>query len=130
MGARALSAAEKRQIARRVGGDLIRHYGKKRCYTVPEVKKAAQRQELAFDWYCWAYALYTDRAAFDEYHREIGEICEYRAMHQSMMGAVGGDAALMLEVLDPSPSMHGIETADDSWSMFDFFDWSDGDVDP
>lgn len=130
MGTCALTSADKRLVARRVGRDLIKHYGKKRCYTIPEVRKAAQRQELSIDWYCWAYALYTDPVAFDAYHRQIGESCEYVAMHQSMMEVVGGDAASTLEVLDPSPSVAGVDAADGSWSIFDLFDWSDVDVAP
>jgi hypothetical protein len=45
-----------------------------------------------------------------------------------MMSVVGGDAAATLEVLDPSPSVASIEAADNSWSIFDFFDQSDFDV--
>lgn len=130
MGTCALSSADKRLVARRVGRDLITNYGKKRSYTIPEVRKAAQRQEISIDWHCWAYALYTDRATFDEYHRQLGESCEYQTMHQSMMGVVGGDAAATLEVLDPSPSFTSLDVPDDSWSIFDFFDWSDSDIEP
>jgi hypothetical protein len=130
MGTCALISADKRLIARRVGRDLIKHHGKKRCYTVAEVRNAVQRQDFSVDWHCWAYALYTDRVSFDAYHREIGESCDYVAMHQGMMEAVGGDAASALEVLDPSGSVGGFEIADDSWSIFDLFDWSDADVDP
>ena len=130
MGICVLTSADKRLIARRVGRDLIKHHGKKRCYTVSEVRNAAQRQDLSVDWHCWAYALYTDRMSFDAYHRELGESCEYVAMHQGMMAAVGGDAAAALDVLDPTGSVGDLEVADDSWSIFDFFDWSDADVDP
>ena len=132
MGTCAPTSADKRLIARRVGRDLIEHHGKKKSYTVPEVRKAALRQALSIDWHCWAYALYTDRIAFDAHHREIGETCEYTVMHKSMMDTVGGDAASTLEVLDPSPSSGALETLDDSWSIFDWFDWdwSDVDVDP
>ena len=130
MGTCALSSADKRLVARRVGRDLIKSYGKKRSYAIPEVRKAAQRQEIPIDWHCWAYALYTDRSTFDEYHRQIGEDCEYETMHQSMMSVVGGDAAATLEVLDPTPSVASIEAADNSWSIFDFFGQSDFDVEP
>jgi hypothetical protein len=126
----ALTSADKRLIARRVGRDLIKHHGKKRCYSVTEVRNAAQRQDFLVDWHCWAYALYTDRVSFDAYHRKIGESCDYVAMHRGMMEAVGGDAASTLEVLDPSGSVDGLEIADDSWSIFDLLDWSDADVDP
>ena len=129
MGTCALTSADKRLVARRVGRDLIKHNGKKRCYTVSEVRSAAQRQDLSVDWHCWAYALYTDRVSFDAYHRELGERCDYVAMHQGMMEAVGGDAASTLDVLDPTGSVGSLAEADDSWSIFDFFDW-DADVDP
>lgn len=126
-----LSSADKRLVARRVGRDLLKNYGRKRSYTVPEVRKAAQRQEISIDWHCWAYALYTDRSTFDDYHRQIGEGCEYESMHQSMMDVLGGDAVATLEVLDPSPSATSFDaTDDDSWSIFDFFDWSDFDDEP
>lgn len=130
MGTCALSSADKRLLARRVGRDLLKNYGKKRSYTIPEVRKAVQRQSLPIDWHCWAYALYTDRSTFDEYHRQIGESCEYETMHRNIMGIVGGDAAATLEVLDPSPSTTGVDAVDDSWSIFDFFDWSDSDIEP
>lgn len=131
MGTGTLTSADKRVVARRVGRDLIKHHGKKRCYTMQEVRNAAQRQELSVEWHCWAYALYTDRLTFDAYHREIGESCDYVAMHQNMMEAVGGDAVSTLDVLDPSGSLGGgPDIVDDSWSIFDLFDWSDADVDP
>jgi hypothetical protein len=130
MGTCAVSSADKRLVARHVGRDLIKHYGKKRSYTVPEVRQAAQRQAISIDWHCWAYALYTDRSTFDEYHRQLGESCDYGTMHRSMMGAVGGNAAATLDVLDPSPSGSSIELPDDSWSIFDWFDWSDSDLEP
>jgi hypothetical protein len=117
-------------VARRVGRDLIKNHGKKRSYSISEVRTAAQRQSISIDWHCWAYALYTDRSTFEEYHRQIGENCGYETMHQSMIGVVGGDAAATLEVLDPSPSATSIDAIDDSWSIFDFFDWSDLDVEP
>ncbi|MBB6096439.1 hypothetical protein HNQ60_005361 [Povalibacter uvarum] len=128
----ALTSADKRLIARRVGRDLIKHHGKKKSYTAPEVRKAAVRQEFSVDWHCWAYALYTDRVTFDAHHREIGETCDYTVMHKGMMDAVGGDAGSTLEVLDPSPSSEALEPLDDSWSIFDWFDWdwSDVDADP
>src|SRR5262249_20241994 len=122
-------SADKRLIARRVGRDLIKHHGKKRCYTVSEVRSAAVRQDFLVDWHCWALALFTDRERFDVYHHEIGECCDYAAMHKGMMETVGGDAASTLEVLDPSGPVGGLEIADDSWSIFDFFNWSDTDVD-
>lgn len=129
MGTCAPTSADKRLIARRVGRDLIKHYSKKKSYTIAEVKRAAQRQNLSVDWYCWAYAMYTDRVTFDAYHRQIGETCDYVAMHRSMMEEVGGDATSTLEILDP-PSLdldpHG---SGDSWSIFDWLDWSDLDVD-
>lgn len=130
MGTSALSSADKRLVARRVGRDLLKNYGRKRSYTIPEVRKAAQRQEVPIDWCCRAYALYTDRSTFDEHHRQIGESCQYETMHQSMMDVVGGDAAATLEVLDPSPSLTSIDVTDDSWSIFDFFDWSYFDDEP
>ena len=61
MGMEKITVAERRLLARQVGNELVRTHGKKKHYTVPEVKAAARRQKTPEYWDCWALCLYTSR---------------------------------------------------------------------
>jgi hypothetical protein len=127
MSACALSSADKKVVARNVGRDLVKHHGKKRYYTIPEVKDAARRQSIPIDWDCWALALYTHHLDFADYHRRIGESCDFEEMHKVMMGVAASDMQLVGDGLGLSQATN-IEVEGDS-SFFDFLDWIDFDAD-
>lgn len=76
MTACALSPADKRRQVKNVGDDLVRHYGKRRYYTVQEVKDANRRQGIGVDFFCWSHAAFNSHGDFDAYHRSIGEDCD------------------------------------------------------
>ena len=87
-----LAPEDKRELAKRVGEDLLAHYVKKPYYSVDEVKAANRRKDVSIDIGCWAHSLFNDRASFDAHHRAIGQTCDYDAMHADMMSAISTDA--------------------------------------
>ena len=88
MGICALAPAEKKVLTEKVGEVLVNKTGKKKTYSVEEVKAAARGANIPLDWDCWALSLYCDRTDFDDYHRAIGEVCNFDFMHGKMLGAV------------------------------------------
>ncbi|MDB6062003.1 MAG: hypothetical protein JWM78_2106 [Verrucomicrobiaceae bacterium] len=88
MGICALAPDEKKILTEKVGEALVKKSGKKKTYTVEEVKAAARGANIPFGWDCWAYSLYCDRTEFDAYHQAIGEVCNFDFMHGKMLEAV------------------------------------------
>lgn len=88
MGICALAPAEKKVLTEKVGEVLVKKNGKKKTYSVDEVKSAARDAKFPLDWDCWALSLYCDRIDFDSYHQTIGEICNFDFMHGKMLEAV------------------------------------------
>lgn len=121
MPACAIPPADRRQQARRVGNDLVKHYGKKPYYTLLEVRNANRRQGIDIDVVCWSYALFTAHSDFDSYHRSLGETCDYAAIKGEMLAAVGG-AGSDASVFDLDLSW--LEFPDLDWSLFDVLDFS------
>lgn len=124
-----ISPADRREQVRRVGNDLVRHYGKKKHYSVEEVKEANRRQAIEIDFGCWSHAVFNTHADFDAYHASIGEVCDYAGMKGRMLEAVStpsteavsaaaGDAANWIDV-----DLSWLEFPDIDWSIFDFIDF-------
>jgi len=119
----ALAPTEKKVLTEKVGEALVRKNGKKKTYTVDEVKAAARGANIPFDWDCWALSLYCDRGDFDAYHRSIGEICNFDFMHGKMLEAVSA----ILPNLETSRAISAVgDSVDSSWfsNLLDLF--SDG----
>ena len=118
MPACSLSPTDKRAQAKAVGDDLVRHYGKKPYYTTQEIKAANRRSNIGIDYLCWSYAMFSSHSDFDDYHRSIGEPCDYASMKSEMLQSVSGASDTSLFDIDLS----WIEFPDIDWSIFDFFD--------
>lgn len=54
MRACAIAPNDRRDQVKRIGEDLVRHYGKKRYYSVQEVKDANRRCNISADFGCWS----------------------------------------------------------------------------
>lgn len=118
MTACALAPEDKRRQVTRVGNDLVRHYGKRRYFTVQEVKDANRRQGISPDVACWSHAAFNSHGDFDAYHRSIGEDCDYAAMKSEMLSSVSEASDTSWFDLDLS----WLEFPDIDWSVFDFLD--------
>ncbi len=118
MRACALSPADRSQQVRLVGNDLVKHYGKKRYYTVQEVRDANRRQGIRLDVGCWSHATFNTHSDFDLYHQSIGESCDYAAMKGEMLSSVSNASDMSWFDIDLS----WLEYPDIDLSIFDFFD--------
>jgi hypothetical protein len=117
MGTCTISPSDRRRQVQRVGDDLVKNYGKKRYYTVAEVKEANRRQGINPDFSCWSYATFNSHSDFDAYHQAIGENCDYVAMKSEMLASVSNSADASWFDIDLS----WLEFPDIDWSIFDFF---------
>ena len=115
-----ISPKDKRAQAKAVGDDLVRHHGKKRYYTVQEVKDANQRMRIDADFACWSHAMFNSHTDFDAYHRSIGEQCDYGSMKSEMLSALSDTSNTSWFDIDLS----WLEFPDIDWSIFDFLDFS------
>lgn len=106
-----------------MGNDLVKNYGKKKFYTVQEVKNANRRQSIDYDVACWSHAFFNTHGDFDEYHSRIGETCDYTAMKREMLDSVTTttDSSSSLDV-GFDFDLSWLEFPDIDWSIFDFFD--------
>ena len=119
MRACAISPADRREQVRLVGNDLVKNYGKKKFYSVQEVKAANRRQDVSLDVACWSHAMFNSHGDFDAYHRSVGENCDYIAMKGEMVSSVSHDADTSWFDLDLS----WLEFPDIDFSIFDFLDF-------
>jgi hypothetical protein len=70
-----------------VGPELRRRYGAQRYYQPDQVRAVMTSNRPNHSFYdndCYGYATYCTREDFDEYHRSIGESCDYGAMRQEI----------------------------------------------
>lgn len=120
MPACAIKPEDRKRQVRLVGNDLIKSHGKKPFYTVQEVKNANRRQGIDYDVACWSHAFFNSHADFDEYHRRIGESCDYIAMKREMAESLV--ASTTESWFDFDFDLSWIELPSIDWSIFDFFD--------
>jgi hypothetical protein len=118
MRACAIPPEDRRKQVKLVGDDLVRHYGKKRFYTIKQVKEANRRQNISLDFGCWSHATFNSHADFDTYHESIGEQCDYLTMKAEMLESVSAATDTSWFDLDLS----WMEFPDIDWSIFDFLD--------
>jgi hypothetical protein len=123
MPACAIQPADRNKQIRVVGNDLVKNYGKKKFYTVQEVKNANRRQSIDYDAGCWSHAFFNSHRDFDEYHAKIGETCDYAAMKREMLDSVTttADSSSVFD-LNFDLDLSWLELPDIDWSLFDFFD--------
>lgn len=119
MTACAIKPEDQRKQVRLVGNDLVKNYGKKKYYSVQEVKDANRRQGIDIDLYCWSHAFFNSHIDFDAYHESIGESCNYLEMKKEMMEAVScSDDTSWFDF-----ELSWLEFPDMDWSIFDFLDF-------
>jgi len=110
--------ADKKSQARRVGDDLLRHHGKRRFYTVEQVRAANQRCDIGLDVACWSHALFNAHEDFDRLHVAAGAACDYLSMKKAMLESLSsGDGADWFDF-----DLSWLEFPDIEWSIFDFLD--------
>lgn len=115
-----LSRDDRRRHVQRVGNDLVRHHGKRKYYSVHEVRQANRRQAIDLDLACWSHAFFNSRADFDRDHLERGEACDYAAMKAEMLASLSDDSPSSW--FDFDLDLSWLEFPDIDWSIFDFFD--------
>lgn len=116
----ALAPRDKRDQAKRVGDDLVRHHGKRPFYTVEQVRAANRRNGVGLDVACWSHALFNTHEDFDRLHQAAGEACDYLAMKQEMLVSLSsGEPA---DWFNFDFDLSWIEFPDLDWSIFDVFD--------
>lgn len=118
MRACAISPVDRRRQVQVVGNDLVKHYGKKQFYSVQQVKAAHSRQGIDIDVACWSYAVFSSHKDFDDYHRSIGESCDYVSMKSEMLSSISDTADSSWFDFD----LGWLEFPDIDWSIFDFID--------
>lgn len=69
-----------RVYARRIGRLLQAKYGKQETYTPVQVKTTIVEWGYSTNYDCFGLAMYCNDLDFTEYHRAIGESCNYAAM--------------------------------------------------
>ena len=116
-----LSPGNKRALAKAVGDDLLKHYGKKPYYSPQEVQDSRRRQAIDFDVSCWAHALFNSPEDFRLYHESIGEACDYVARRSEMISSlVDGGGFNWLDI-----DLSWLDWPDiDLSGIFDWFDVS------
>lgn len=84
------SPKNKKEYISDIGKILVSDYGKKEYYKPEEVKKAHKKSKWYndIDFSCWAMCTFSSHTDFDNYHLEIGEICDYASMKTEMLSEI------------------------------------------
>lgn len=69
---------------KKLPGLLVRDYGKSKTYTPKQVKRTIERSGLSVTDACYGIAMFSSREAFDQYHQETGESCNYDTMRSEI----------------------------------------------
>ena len=88
-----MNETNKKEYVENVGKILVKDYGKKKFYSPKEVKKSSSKVESNIDWHCWAMCIFTSPNDFNQYHTDIGEVCNYESMKTSMMSIMTDGAS-------------------------------------
>ncbi len=114
----AISPADKARQAKKVGDDLIRHHGKRKFYSVQQVRSANQRYNIEIDYACWSHSLFNTHYDFDRIHIDVGEACDYLSMKKDMLESLStSDTSSWFDF-----DLSWLEFPDIDWSDFDLFD--------
>lgn len=115
----AISPVDKQRQAKVVGDDLVRHHGKRKFYSVSQVKAANERCSIQPDYACWSHALFNTHFDFDRIHAQLGETCDYLSMKRAMLESVSiSDASSWFDF-----DLSWLDFPDIDWSIFDFLDF-------
>jgi hypothetical protein len=110
---------DRRTQLKLVGNDLIKNYGKKKYYSVMEVKNANKRQGVSLDVGCWSHAFFNSHGDFDDFHRKMGEECDYVALKSEMLTSLSlpVESSSLFDI-----DLSWLELPNVDFSVFDFFD--------
>ena len=114
----AMSPRDKKAQAQAVGQDLVRHYGKRKFYTVEQVKESNRRREINIDVACWSHAMFNSHEDFDHLHSAVAEGCDFASMKAQMLRAVATEESSGWFDWDLS----WLEFQDLNFSLFDSLD--------
>jgi uncharacterized membrane protein YgcG len=70
--------------SKQLGKKLQERYGVSDKYPPDKIKATIKDSGWSGDRDCYGIAMYSDRADFIEYHRSIGEVCDYDAMRNEI----------------------------------------------
>ena len=74
--------------SQQLGKKLQERYGVRATYPPDKIKTTIKESGWSTDRDCYGIAMYSDRADFIEYHRSIGEVCDYDAMRSEISGCL------------------------------------------
>lgn len=113
-----ISPRDKKEQAKLVGDDLVRHHGKQNFYSIEQVRSANVRCSIKPDYACWSHALFNTRDDFERLHAAAGEVCDYLAIKKEMLDSLSiGDSSDWFDF-----DLSWLDFPDIDWSIFDFFD--------
>jgi hypothetical protein len=139
--ARAAQPGTKRQALYRhlhqVGPELRRRHGAQRHYRPDQVRSVMTSSrsnrypyDSTYDNDCYGYATYCTQEDFDEYHRSIGESCDYGGMRQEICQSFdflpGGADFDAFDVFDVGDRLATLEVAGGSGVAFGDVNQSSG----
>jgi hypothetical protein len=104
------------QHMREVGPELRRRHGAQRYYRPQQVREVmTDRRSNRYDNDCYSYATYCTQEDFNDYHRSIGESCDYGAMRQEICQSFdflpGGAEFDAFDIFDASVRLDNFEVA-------------------
>jgi hypothetical protein len=119
---RAAQPGTKRQALYRhlhqVGPELKRRHGAQRHYQPEQVRAvmtSSRSNRYPYNNDCYGYATYCTREDFDDYHRSIGESCDYGGMRQEICQSFdflpGGPEFDAFDVFDVGDRLANLEVA-------------------
>jgi uncharacterized membrane protein YgcG len=111
------------KYVKHVGPELRNRYGNQQKYTPTQVKQAVKASGYSSQDDCYALAMYCSEDDFGDYHRSIGESCDYNAMRQEISDSFGfifpsGTTFDATEVIDNSDRIGNLEATTDSGSSW------------
>jgi uncharacterized membrane protein YgcG len=107
------------KYVKHVGPELRNRYGNQPKYTPAQVKQAVKASGYSSQDDCYAFALYCSEDDFGDYHRSIGESCDYNSMRSEISDSFGfifpsGTNFDAAEVIDNSDRFGNIEAPTDN----------------
>ena len=111
------------KYVKHVGPELRNRYGNQQKYTPAQVKQAVKASGYSSQDDCYAFALYCSEDDFGDYHRSIGESCDYNSMRHEISDSFGfifpsGTTFDATEVIDNSDRIGNLEATTDSGSSW------------
>ena len=93
-----------RSYRRKLGPALLARYGRAKHYSVNQIRVTADKLGLDTDYICYAYACFSERAAFEEHHVMLGESCDWGAMRSEVLQSPFGNESHPLEIMAEYPT--------------------------